>query len=370
MERESPSAQPAAPLVQPPTAAAPRPPALAAHGNAAVARAIVARDPAPGTAPGTAPAQAGTPPTPEAPRLSLPGSQGLNVPKAPGELAQTKVGKTIKAINQGFGVPVQIGPLFGEVGGSVVGQAGYNGDFEMRWDRPPAAVTDPLAVKDTLSITKGHLEGKGSVSGGLYAKIGLGTKLANATVGAEGTVKADAAGALDVTGSLTREGAQTRWSGELAWNLHAGGTLTANAAAYFEWNLLWFGGRKDLFRLRSYPLATINVNLGGKITPDGGIVTSKRTFDLTALKAPPAQRVGGSGGGGGQKQVARMSLAAGVPPEEPRPGASVLARLPDEQDGGAEPAEDAVPEEAAGGSGGGERVSPLIPSEDPEGVEP
>ena len=29
-----------------------------------------------------------------------------------------------------------------------------------------------------------------------------------------------------------------------------------------------------------------------------------------------------------------------------------------------------MPEEAAGGSGGGEKVSPTIPSEEPEGVEP
>lgn len=422
MDQESASAQPAAaPVVEPQPAAVPLTPVPVTHGNAAVARMattpgaplspgtvqaiaphsgnaaiarmIVAREPAPAAPP----TQAATPKAPTPPKLALPGNQGLSIP-AVNESVQTGVGQTVKSKKENFGVPIQLGPVFGEVGGTLQGQAAYKGNVGLKWTRSGTAVTDPLAATDTIAPVSGSgLTANGSVAGGLYAKLGLGTKVLNAAIRAEGTVKAEANGSFSLGGSVTRQPNATNWGGALTWEINASGTLTANAAAYFEWHVFWFGGSQELFKLRSFPLAALTVSLGGTLTPDGKVSVGKSSFSLSRKTAPKPQGTPVGGAPGGAPQVARRPLDAALPPADPRTGGNVLARAPDEQAAdGAQPAaapdvpaaaapapapdpaapapaagsQSRSPEEIAGGPGGGEMTSQIVPSEEPEGVDP
>ena len=178
MEQEAVPAQPAAP-----PAAAPAPPALAVPatltpdtvraiaphvGNAAISRMLVAREPAAGTAP-----SAQTPAPGPPPGLKLPGGIPLALPKGPGQIVASPSSPAIKSIDKRFYVPIPVGPLQGEIGGTLNGLARYgNGGLTVDWTRPEAAVTDPLAVKDTISV-HGGLGASGTVAGGLYASINV-----------------------------------------------------------------------------------------------------------------------------------------------------------------------------------------------------
>ena len=64
------------------------------------------------------------------PALKLPGGVPLLMPAGPGQVASTGGDKTIKAIDKKFGVTVPVGPLQGEIGGTLVGLARYKGGFE------------------------------------------------------------------------------------------------------------------------------------------------------------------------------------------------------------------------------------------------
>ena len=193
---------------------------------------------------------------------------------------------------------------------------------------------------------------------------------------ASGTLAATATGSLAVNGTVTRDGAQGQWTGDLGWQLSATGSLTAAAVASFEWNLLWLEGHRELFRLESFPLATITVTLGGRLKPDGTVVTTERDFKLETGAAAPARKISSTPapGGGQAAQVAPKRRDAGAPPEDP---GSVLARTPDDQ-AAAAPAAPATaapqqrpPHAIAGPPAGGDvAVSELVPGPEPEGVEP
>ena len=181
--------------------------------------------------------------------------------------------------------------------------------------------------------------------------------------------------------------------------------LTAAASGYFEWRVLWFEGREEIFKLESFPLGTITVRLGGELKANGDVTCPTRDFDIVLGSPPPAQKVSEkrvAPAGGQPARVAPKRASADVPPEDPKPGAGILARVPDDDPAGAQPPAAAPapaapagaappggappaggqpqrpPEEIAGGAaeagqipgGAGGGAAAFVPSEEPEAAEP
>ena len=441
MEPEAVPAPQTAPAAEtkPVAAPAPRTPAVAlsgAHGNAAVARMAGGAGTAlsPGTVRALAPrtgnaviarllqaqqrgvARAGetaAPPAPAAatpappgapPRLAMPGGIPMALPAGPGQLASTSFDKVVKAADKKVGLKIPIPPpLSAEVGGVVSGLARFAGGVGLRWDRPAAPVTDPLAVTDTVKVENGRLGATGTVSGGVFGRIGVDAAIARAHATAQGTVKASGTGTLNASGEVTRNGVNGAWTGGIKWDLAATGTLTAAASGYFEWKVLWFEGREEIFKVESFPLGTITVKLGGELKPNGDVTCPTRDFDIVLGSPPEARKVAErrtAPAGGGQPQVAPKRLSADAPPpDDPPPGAKRLARSPDDQPGAAAappaptpapagagsvaPAPGAgqqqrSPAEIAGGTAEANALPPgaeggasaFVPSEEPDAAEP
>ena len=119
-------------------------------------------------------------------------------------------------------------------------------------------------------------------------------------------------------------------------------------------------------------------------------------FELELGTPPPARQVGGAPAAGGQPAKVARRPERRAPPDEPRPGTNVLARLPEDAPPAATPAADVAaapaatrpprpaptrpprppapgprsPEEIAAGSSTGDVVSQIVKSPDPEGAEP
>ncbi len=119
---------------------------------------------------------------------------------------------------------------------------------------------------------------------------------------------------------MTRNGVNGQWTGGIKWDLTATGVLTAAASGYFEWKVLWFEGREEIFKLESFPLGTITVKLGGELKPNGDVTCPTRDFDIVLGSPPEARKVAEkrtAPAGGGQAQVApkrterRRAAAAG-----------------------------------------------------------
>ena len=383
--------------------------ALAPHtGNAAIARMLqaqrgVARDGATAAppAPAAAPAPPGAPP-----KLAMPGGIPMSLPAGPGQVASTSFDKVVKAADKKVGIKIPIPPpLSAEVGGVVSGLARFAGGVGLRWDRPEAPVTDPMSVNDTVKVQNGRLGATGTVAGGVFGRIGVDVAVAKAYATAQGTVKAAGTGNLTASGEVTRNGVNGQWTGGIKWDLTATGVLTAAASGYFEWKVLWFEGREEIFKLESFPLGTITVKLGGELKPNGDVTCPTRDFDIVLGSPPEARKVAEkrtAPAGGGQAQVApkRMSADVPPPPEDPKPGANRLARSPDDQPGGqaappagpaaapgaatvapapgGQPQQQRPPEEIAGGSaeaaalpgGAGGGASAFVAAEEPDAVEP
>ena len=393
MEPEAAPAQPAPPVVeqQPVAAPAPRSPSATlarSHGNAAigrmagaagapispgVARALaphtgnavlarmlqgqraIARDNGAPAPPAPAGGQQAAAPAGAPPRLGLPGAFPISLPAGPGQIASTNTNRVIKAASKSISIPIPIPrPLVAEVGGVISGAARYYGGISLRWDRPAAPVTDPMSVTDTVKVENGKLGATGAVAGGVFGKIGVDAKLAKAMATAQGTLKAEGTGDFNASGSVTRNGVNGQWTGGIQWSLTATGTLTAAATGYFEWRVLWFEGREQIFKLESFPLGTITARLGGEMKPDGSITCPTRDFDITLGSAPkPAESQRRTAPAGGQPaQVAPKRLAADAPPpDEPPPGANRLARSPDAPGGAPAPADQGAPAAAPGAPG-------------------
>jgi hypothetical protein len=333
--------------------------ALAPHtGNAAIARMLrgtpsVARDngSSSSTPGGGTQAPAGAPP-----KLSLPGNVPVQLPAGPGEIVSKSFDKTVKAGEKTVSLRVPIPPpLAAEVGGTISGLARFAGGFAVRWDRPQSDVTDPLAVTDTVKVENARLGATGTVAGGVFGRIGVDVLLARAFATAQGTLNASGTGELNASGELTRNGVDNQWTGGIRWNLNATGTLTAAARGYFEWRVLWFKGREEIFKLESFPLGTITVKLGGELKPNGDVTCPTKDFDIQLGSPPPAKKVSSKATeptGSAARTVARLA-AGDPPPDEP----------PDTREGQEVPLEQQV---LAGGGG----ESAFVPAEEEDAPEP
>ena len=292
---------------------------------------------------------------------------------------RTKVGQTIKAIDKGFGVPVPIGPLFGR-DRRHAGRARRATERRLRvdWDAPAGRASPTRSPSRTRSRSRRATRARtGSVAGGLYAKhrprhrLVAGPRSAPTGTAQGGRRPARSTRTARSPATARRPVDRRRSTGRPA---RRGAALTATAAAYFEWNLLWLERPQGALPARSFPLATINVNLGGKIKPDGGSSPRARPSSSHG-----AQAAAGASGSAARRPAAgrrRGGAQSGAPPARRRrsrgPARACSRACPTSRTARAEPA---APTPARGGRGAApaarERASARsIPSADPAASTP
>jgi hypothetical protein len=191
----------------------------------------------------------------------------------------------------------------------------------------------------------------------VFGRIGVDALLARAFATASGTLNATGTGSLNASGEVTRNGVNGQWTGGIKWELNATGSLTAAARGYFEWRVLWFKGREEIFKLESFPLGTITVKLGGELKPNGDVTCPTKDFSIELGSPPPAKKVASKAtepAGSAARSVARYSVPGDPPPDGP----------PDESAGNTTPIE----EQALGTGGGGEAA--FVPAEEEDAPEP
>ena len=210
-------------------------------------------------------------------------------------------------------------PLAAEVGGVISGLARFEGGVGLRWDRPEAPVTDPMSVNDTVKVENGRSARPAPSPAACSAGSASTSRSRRRTPPRRARSRRPARGTLNASGEVTRNGVNGQWTGGIKWDLQATGTLTAAASGYFEWKVLWFEGREEIFKLESFPLGTITVRLGGELKAE-----RRRHVPDARLRHRARQPARGAQGrerrtapaGGGQPQVAPKRMSADVPPPE------------------------------------------------------
>jgi hypothetical protein len=138
----------------------------------------------------------------------------------------------------------------------------------------------------------------------------------------KGGLKLEGSGAAKASGSLTREGDPTKmefgaWAGSLKVDFNITGKALLTAGAYIHWKLLWMEGDEEIYEVKDWQVAGVDIKGSGSIDSAGGSDFHMDKFDFTLGPPKPvkiSEKKGnssinthrGSGGEGGPIFMKRM----------------------------------------------------------------
>jgi hypothetical protein len=310
------------------------------------------------------------------------------IPAAGGDLTKTFAGHIGHQASFGpYGLQVPLVPgIFAGFGAGGAMSAKADGSLTLTGTNILHAAMG--SKKQELSAT-GAGTASGTIAGSLTAglKIGIPGAL-NVGVYGQGTLAFRAEGEANFAGSLKRfkpkgESAFLPWSGDITFDAHLRGSLIAEAAGYFEYQVLWiirdqFGN----FKIGQWTLADAGLDIKGTMGPGrplqvtikpwvGPMLQPTVTQELRARtdaereKAKSLSSAGAAGAPVARKR--RLMRDEAPPPPTPPPddaagGAQAPSVAPPEQaPAGGQPAPGGRPHDAAalqqaaglGGPGGG-----------------
>ena len=366
---------------------------------------VLAREPGGAAAPAAAPAPAAsadddTEEPIEVKGMKL-GKQVLEgvIPAAGGDLTKTFAGHIGHQASFGpYGLQVPLFPgIFAGFGAGGAMSAKADGSLTLTGTNILHAAMG--SKKQELSAT-GTGSASGTIAGSLTAglKIGIPGAL-NVGVYGQGTLAFRAEGDATFAGTLKRfkpkgESTFLPWSGDITFDAQLRGSLIAEAAGYFEYQVLWvirdqFGN----FKIGQWTLADAGLDIKGTMGPGrplevtikpwvGKMFQPSVTQELRARteaereKAKSLSSAGAAGAPVARKaRLMRDGAPPTPPPDDSGGGASAPAAAPPEQapapGGGGQPAPAGGPADVAalqeaagiGGGGGGGGGTIVLPAE-------
>jgi hypothetical protein len=187
-------------------------------------------------------------------------------------------------------VPVPLGPLRGEIGGSIGGAFDAKGNADVTWSREKGSVSP---VGDRIDVNAG-LNGKGRVDAAVFAKVGQDAfGLASAYAGGYGSLTVKGEGDAKVKGSVSRNADPEEmkfdaWNGGLDIDFKFSGKVLVSAGAFFEWKLFFLGGREEFFHVKDWEVGAMDIAGKGRLDVNGGNTFSIDKFDFSV--GPPDPR--------------------------------------------------------------------------------